>query len=133
MTVLPKSTRLGNRLDLRFESENVSLGENIVFDDDVRVVVPPNGRLTVGDNVKFGKGTILNCGGTVVIGNNVSFYGYCYIQSSKWVWADDEKKYSYNEIQIGDRASLAPQTTVAGNSVVPVDYRSRPGEAIGEW
>lgn len=133
MTVLPKSTRLGNRLDLRFDSENVSLGENIVFDDDVRVVVPPNGRLTVGDNVKFGKGTILNCGGTVVIGNNVSFYGYCYIQSSKWVWTDDEKKYSYNEIQIGDRASLAPQTTVAGNCVVPVDYRSRPGEAIGEW
>lgn len=133
MIVIPASADIRNRIDLRFNSEHVILGENITFDDDVRIVVPANGRLSIGNNVKIGKGTVINCGGTVSIGNDVSFYGYCYVQSSSWTWVGDQKKYDYFTVKIADRASFAPNTTISGETFVQAGYRSRPGEIIGQW
>ncbi len=130
---LPNSARIGNRTDLRFNSDNIVLGENIVIDDDVRIVVPADGQLKIGDNVKIGKGTIINCGGSVEIGSNVAFYGYCYIQSSRWVWNEGQKDYSYFDLKIGEFSTIAPNTVISGNVSVPHGYRGQPGDVLGEW
>lgn len=129
----PKSARIGNRTDLRFNSSNIVMGENTVFDDDVRIVVPEDGQLRIGDNVKIGKGTVINCGGSVEIGSHVSFYGYCYVQSSRWVWIDGKKVYSYFDLKIGEFATIAPNTVISGNVTVPHGYRGQPGDVLGEW
>lgn len=133
MIVPPDSARLGRNLDLRLNSAQITIGENIVIDDDVRIVVPETGQLSIGDNVKIGKGTVLNCGGRVAIGNDVAFYGYCYLQSSRWIWENGEKTYSYFDIRIEPRATLAPFTTISGNVTVPSLYRGVPNEVLGTW
>lgn len=131
--IIPASAKVGKFTDLRFLSDDILIGENVVFDDFVRIVVPQGGRLVIGNGVKLGIGAVINCGGSIEMGNNVSFYGYCYVQSSRWLWNDVEKEYSYYNIKIGDFATLAPNTVISGSVVVPGGYRSRPGEVLGEW
>lgn len=133
MIKLPGSIRIGERTDLRFHSEDIVIGENVVFDDDVRVVVPNTGSLTIRDNVKIGKGSIINCGGRVEIGNNVSLYGYCYIQSSRWQWREGQKEYNYFDIKLEDFVVIAPFSVISGNMTIPFEYRGHPGQVIGEW
>ncbi|MEO9827609.1 MAG: hypothetical protein ABJF50_24680 [Paracoccaceae bacterium] len=133
MITPPVSTRIGDRTDLRFFSQNISLGDNISFDSDVRIVVPASGHLSIGNNVKIGKGSVLNCGGRVFIGNDVSFYGYCYVQSSRWIWVDAKKTYEFFDLTIEDFSVIAPHTSISGNVTVPRGYRGQPGEVLGEW
>lgn len=125
---------LGRNTDIRLNSEQIEIGRNVVVDDGVRIVVPQNGRLIINDNVKIGIGTVLNCGGSLVIEPEVSLYGYCYVQTSRWHWSPAGKKeYTYFSITLGLRTTLAPYTTIAGNVVTPSYFESLPNQIVGEW
>ena len=125
---------LGQNTDLRLRSDAIEIGTNVTIDDDVRIVVPETGKLIIGDNVKIGKGTVLNCGGSLKIGAEVAIYGYCYVQTSRWRWtAEGEKTYNYFEITVGTRSTLAPFTTIVGNVATPDYFESTPNQIVGEW
>lgn len=125
---------IGKRTDLRLQSKNIKIGENVQIDDNVRIVVPEYGKLTIGDNVKIGVGTIINCGGEIVIGEGTSFYGYCYVQASSWhIDEKHEKQYNYYTINIGQFNKLAPFTVISNNITTEPYFASKPNEVVGLW
>lgn len=129
---------LGTNTDVRLCSDAIEIGANVTIDDDVRIVVPETGRLIIGNNVKIGKGSVLNCGGSLTIAPEVAIYGYCYIQTSRWHWAKigdggAVKQYSYFDITLGLRTVLAPFTTVVGTIATPEYFESSPNQIVGEW
>lgn len=126
--------KVGNNVDLRLQSKNVCISDSVVIDDDVRIVVPEHGTLIIDEGVKIGKGTIINVGGKLVIGENTSFYGYCYVQTSSWSFGSaDIKLFEYYEIEIGRQCKLAPFTVISGNVVLKDHYQSAPHSIIGAW
>ena len=83
-------SHIGRRVDLRIgPGSQLVIGKNCKIDDDVRLIIVNNSKLTVADNVKIGKGSILNCGDTCSIGDSTLISGYCYIQCSSHGLASD--------------------------------------------
>lgn len=116
------------------EQANLIVDDTAYIDDDVRIVMSNNASLKIGRGSKIGKGTIINCGGKIVIGKNVSIYGYCYLQTSKWTLNNKKERiYYHSKIIIDDDAVISPYCIICyGGNVAKGDV-IEPYSKIGDW
>ncbi len=112
---------------------NVQIHKTAVIDDDVRIVVNGSGVLKIGENTKIGKGTIINCGGRIHIGDNVSVYGYCYFQSSIWSIVEGERVYNHGSVEVNDRAVISPFSVISHSAKVNENEIVPPHSVLGNW
>ncbi len=111
----------------------LDLDPSAKIDDDVRIVISESGRLKIGPHSKIGKGTIINCGGVIEIGESVAVYGYCYLQSSIWEQTPDGRVYDHGRIVIGDHAVISPYCLLSHSAEVAAHRIVAPHSTVGKW
>lgn len=111
----------------------LDLDPSAKIDDDVRIVISESGRLKIGAHSKIGKGTIINCGGVIEIGESVAVYGYCYLQSSIWERTVGGRVYDHGRIVIGDHAVISPYCLLSHSAEVSAHQIIAPHSAVGKW
>ncbi len=115
------------------EGGRLELGEGVKIDDDVRIVVSGTGNMTIAKNSKIGKGTIVNCGGSISIGENTAIYGYCMLQTSLWKQTDEGRAYVHGHIRIGHNVTISPYSLLGMDSVIDDNTLLPPRSDVGKW
>ena len=72
---LPKDLKIINKVFI--DNPNITLGRNVVLYPGVQIW--GDGEIEIGDNSQIGKDTIIFSKKKIIIGNNVSIAGQCYI------------------------------------------------------
>jgi acetyltransferase-like isoleucine patch superfamily enzyme len=125
---------ISNKAEVRLaEGGQLVIHPSAKIDDYVRIVVSATGRMVIGENSKIGKGSIINCGGTIEIGRSVAVYGYCYFQSSIWTNGPDGRIYNHGIISVGDNAIISPYCVIAHSAVVGAGEIVPPHRTLGNW
>lgn len=125
---------ISNSADIRVsEGGQLVIHPTAKIDDDVRIVVSSTGKVMIGPNSKIGKGSIINCGGLVEIGESVAVYGYCYFQSSIWTNGSDGRVYDHGSIIVGDQAIISPFCVLSHSARVSVGEIVPPHSVRGNW
>lgn len=125
---------ISDRAVLRIDDGGIlEIGDGAKIDDDVRIVVSSTGRCVIGKNSKIGKGTIINCGGTLHVGNDVAVYGYCVIQTSTWTIHEGRRVYNHGEIILDDHCVISPFCFIGAGSCVQSGEVLGPHSTRGVW
>jgi acetyltransferase-like isoleucine patch superfamily enzyme len=129
-----KNLRLSKSATIRIDDGGrLDIGRDVVIDDDVRIVISNTGSVIIGDNVKIGKGTIINCGGDVIIGSGTAIYGYCMLQSSIWIRENSERVYKHGAVKIGESCVISPYSLLSLGTNIEDDTLIPPRANTGEW
>ncbi|MFC3150306.1 hypothetical protein ACFOEK_04655 [Litoribrevibacter euphylliae] len=103
------------------------------IDDDVRIVISSTGSVTIGRNSKIGKGTMLNCGGEILIEDSVSIYGYCILQSSIWRIDGENRLYKHGKVHLKGKSIISPYCLLSMDSIVEENEIVPPYSKLGVW
>ena len=108
-----------NNVEIRAtEGSTLVLGDNVKVDNGVRIIATNGENVTIGDNVKLGYFSVLNGGGGIIIEENVSLYGFVYIQTSTHhdrgylSQQNPDIKFSHESIKICNDTILGPHSTI---------------------
>jgi acetyltransferase-like isoleucine patch superfamily enzyme len=96
----------------------VIIKNNVKIDNGVRIIAANGETVSIGNNAKIGYFSVLNGGGGIKIHDDVSLYGFVYLQTS--IHHDrghlalnyKDKKFSHAPIEIGCRTILGPHCTI---------------------
>lgn len=140
-TGLPKVIRsrdstiaFGNNVVLRkgvelraTDKSKLTIGDNSIIDNGVRIIAGNSKELSIGEKSKIGYYSVINGGGGVKIADEVSLYGFVYIQTSTHldrghlaIDQSGEQKYVHKPVEIGT------------NSLIGAHVSILPGVSIGE-
>ncbi len=69
----------GKNVDI-FNPNKIKIGKNCLIGDNCLLDAKTDGRISIGDNVSIGRGSLIRCGlGSIEIGDNVSMAAYSHI------------------------------------------------------
>lgn len=117
------NVKIGRQVDLRiYENASLVIEDNCKLDDGVRIVAANGNKVHLKKNTKIGFYSVVNGGGSVVIGPDTSTYGFVYIQSSSHVYKREsgfnKSDYTHKGILIGKSVLLGPHTVVMPGVVI---------------
>lgn len=138
--IIGKNLLLRKNVEIRaVNGSKLIFGDNVRIDNGVRIIAANRKKLEIGHNVKLGYYSVINGGGGVKICDNVSLYGFVYLQTSTHhdkghlFKKDAEKIYSHQSIEIGCNTIIGPHcsimpgvkigtnTTIGANAVITED------------
>lgn len=96
-----------DQVDLRaLKGAEIIIENGVRFDKDVRIVATNGAKVKFSENADIGCYTIFNCGADVHIGRDVLVAGFCYVQTSNHKIARNQiiqtQGYTHKAIHIGD-------------------------------
>ncbi len=111
------NVNIGKNVDLRvYNNSTLIIEKNCKIDDGVRIIAANGSTVHIKENTKIGFYSVLNGGGSIIIGSNSSTYGFVYIQSSSHVQTKEtgfqKEVYTHDEINIGSNVLLGSHSVV---------------------
>ena len=92
------------------------IGDKTKIDDGVRIIATNTSKVEIGKNSKLGFHSVLNGGGGIKIGDNTSFYGFVYVQSSSHNFKDkspiNQQGFSHGQVEIGSNVLVGANAVI---------------------
>lgn len=111
------------------KSSSLKISNNCKIDDNVRIISTNNAKIEINNLTSIGKGTVINGGTDIYLGENCLISGYVYLQSSSHGYEKNqfirEQNHTYGKIEILN------DVWVGAHSFISMGTRVKNGGIVG--